>query len=81
MIFCSVPFLRIATCAARPAEAELAAWLTRFGDQPEAPAIRGLLERLAPGAAAVTGTRLTPVGTPGGGTLRFRASIAVRAEP
>ena len=36
----------------RPTAAELAAWLTRFGDQPEAPAIRGLLERLAPGAAA-----------------------------
>jgi soluble lytic murein transglycosylase len=36
----------------RPAAAELAAWLTRFGDQPEAPAIRGLLERLAPGATA-----------------------------
>ncbi|MEJ0016463.1 MAG: transglycosylase SLT domain-containing protein [Acetobacteraceae bacterium] len=30
---------------------ELAAWLTRFGDQPEEPAIRGLLERLAPPAA------------------------------
>ena len=29
-------------------QAELAGWLTRFGDQPEAPAIRGLLERLAP---------------------------------
>ena len=32
--------------------AELADWLARFGDQPEAPAIRGLLERVAP--AAVT---------------------------
>ena len=36
----------------RPTTAELAAWLARFGDQPEAPAIRGLLERLAPGATA-----------------------------
>jgi len=36
----------------RPAATELAAWLTRFGDQPEAPAIRGLLERLAPGISA-----------------------------
>ena len=33
----------------RPSPAELAAWLTRFGDQAEAPTIRGLLERLAPG--------------------------------
>jgi soluble lytic murein transglycosylase len=33
---------------------ELSAWLSRFGDQPEAPAIRGLLERIAPAAAAVT---------------------------
>jgi soluble lytic murein transglycosylase len=35
----------------RPTPAELAAWLARFGDQSEAPAIRGLLERLAPGVA------------------------------
>ncbi|HME27554.1 MAG TPA: lytic transglycosylase domain-containing protein [Acetobacteraceae bacterium] len=32
----------------RPAEVELTAWLVRFGDQPDGPAIRGLLERLAP---------------------------------
>ena len=37
---------------AQPTAAELSAWLTRFGDQAEAPAIRGLLERLAPAAAA-----------------------------
>ena len=36
----------------RPTPEELAAWLTRFGDQPEAPAIHGLLERLAPAMAA-----------------------------
>ena len=34
----------------RPSQPELTAWLARFGDQPEAPAIRGLLERVAPGA-------------------------------
>ncbi len=65
-IFCSAPFWRTATCAAEPAAAELAAWLTRFGDQPEAPAIRGLLERLAPGATASRGSRFTAAGTPGG---------------
>ncbi len=32
----------------RPNVPELAAWLTRFGDQPEAPAIRTLLDRLTP---------------------------------
>jgi soluble lytic murein transglycosylase-like protein len=32
--------------------AELADWLSRFGDQPEAPVIRGLLERAAPAAMA-----------------------------
>jgi peptidoglycan lytic transglycosylase len=36
----------------RSSAAELSAWLTRFGDQPQAPAIRGLLERMAPAAAA-----------------------------
>jgi soluble lytic murein transglycosylase-like protein len=36
----------------RPTPTELTAWLTRFGDQPEAPAIRTLLDRLAPGAGA-----------------------------
>src|SRR5271166_3315058 len=36
----------------RPTEAELAAWLIRFGDQPDAPTIRGLLERLAPTSTA-----------------------------
>ena len=35
----------------RPTTLELSAWLARFGDQPEATAIRGLLERLAPGVA------------------------------
>lgn len=35
----------------RPAAAELSAWLSRFGDQPEAGQIRDLLERLAPVAA------------------------------
>jgi soluble lytic murein transglycosylase len=32
--------------------AELADWLARFGDQPEAPVIRGLLESMAPAATA-----------------------------
>lgn len=36
----------------RPSAAELSAWLTRFGDQAQAPAIRELLERLAPSAAS-----------------------------
>jgi soluble lytic murein transglycosylase-like protein len=36
----------------RASAAELSTWLTRFGDQPEAPAIRGLLERLAPAVPA-----------------------------
>ena len=34
----------------RAPPAELSAWLARFGDQPEAPAIREVLERLAPDA-------------------------------
>lgn len=38
--------------AYHPTPAELTAWLARFGDQPEAAAIRTLLERLAPAAAA-----------------------------
>ena len=36
----------------RPTPNELTAWLARFGDEPEAPAIHALLERLAPGATA-----------------------------
>lgn len=36
----------------RPSAAELSGWLTRFGDQPQAQAIRTLLERLAPEAAS-----------------------------
>lgn len=39
----------------RPTPPELTAWLVRFGDQPEAPAIRGLLERMAPELAAQGG--------------------------
>ena len=39
----------------RPTPPELTTWLTRFGDQPEAPAVRALLERLAPEAAAPAG--------------------------
>lgn len=37
--------------AYRATPAELTAWLARFGDQAEAPAIRSLLERVSPGAA------------------------------
>ncbi len=41
----------------RPAPTELTAWLTHYGDQPEAGGIRELLERLSPVAAApATGT-------------------------
>ena len=40
----------------RPTQAELAAWLMRFGDQAEALVIRGLLERLAPTGTLPTGT-------------------------
>jgi soluble lytic murein transglycosylase len=36
----------------RPAPTELTAWLARFGDQPEAPSVRNLLERLAPETVA-----------------------------
>src|SRR5579872_1043340 len=36
----------------RPTQAELTDWLVRFGDQPEAPSVRTLLERIAPGASA-----------------------------
>jgi soluble lytic murein transglycosylase len=48
----------------RPAPTELTAWLTHYGDQPEAGEIRELLERLSPTAAlpaagtAPTGRRL-----------------------
>jgi soluble lytic murein transglycosylase len=38
----------------RPTPQDLSAWLTRFGDQPEAPSVRALLERLAPGATTPT---------------------------
>jgi soluble lytic murein transglycosylase-like protein len=36
----------------QPTTAELTTWLARYGDQAEAPAIRGLLDRMAPAAAA-----------------------------
>ena len=38
----------------RATTAELSAWLARFGDQPQAPAVRDLLERMAPGTAIST---------------------------
>ena len=44
----------------QPTPAELAAWLIRFGDQPEAPVIRGLLERLAPTVTAPPEADLQP---------------------
>ena len=56
----------------RPAAAELAAWLTRFGDQPEAPAIRGLLERLAPGATASPAPDSPPASRRAAGAPCFR---------
>jgi peptidoglycan lytic transglycosylase len=41
----------------RTSPEELSAWLTKFGDQPEASSIRSVLERLAPAAdAPATGT-------------------------
>jgi soluble lytic murein transglycosylase-like protein len=46
----------------RPTPAELTAWLARFGDQPEAPAIRSVLERLAPGAGALPAMDPPPAG-------------------
>ncbi|HEX4172999.1 MAG TPA: transglycosylase SLT domain-containing protein, partial [Acetobacteraceae bacterium] len=48
-----------------PSAAELSAWLTAFGDQPEAPAIRGLLEMMAPSGAPAPGPE-----APGRGTRR-----------
>lgn len=48
------PILADRYLSAGASAAELAVWLTRFGDQPEAPAIRGLLERMAPAATPVT---------------------------
>ncbi len=36
----------------RPTPPELTAWLVRFGDEAEAPTVRGLLERLAPTSQA-----------------------------
>src|SRR5690242_16830410 len=52
----------------RSSPEELSAWLTRFGDQPEASAIRGVLERVAPAvnpsateiAASAGGVRNAP---------------------
>src|SRR5690242_1454122 len=52
----------------RASPEELSAWLTRFGDQPEASSIRGVLERVAPAvnpsateiAASVGGVRNGP---------------------
>ena len=53
--------------------AELTGWLVRFGDQPEAPAIRGLLERIGAGTGGPGAQRFHP-GRPGGrpGTAPFR---------
>ena len=65
----------------QPTAAELAAWLTRFGDQPEAPAIRGLLERLAPGATASPAPDSPPSARRAAGRSAAGPAIAVRAEP
>jgi hypothetical protein len=42
------PILADRYLRARPGAAELSAWLARFGDEPEAPAIRALLESVVP---------------------------------
>jgi len=39
---------------------ELSAWLTRFGDQPAAASIRGVLERMAPTSVAAAATDVPP---------------------
>jgi soluble lytic murein transglycosylase-like protein len=44
----------------QPTPAELAAWLARFGDQPDAPAIRALRARLVPDALPATAPRPLP---------------------
>lgn len=51
--------------------AELAGWLARFGDQPEAPAIRTLLELVAPGMTAAVAD---PLPTPQRGVRRVAGS-------
>ena len=64
-------------------------WLTRFGDQAEAPAIRGLLERLAPAGHAVgrrfaAGAPRPCAGGQPAGTVRAeprRAAVAVAGRP
>jgi soluble lytic murein transglycosylase-like protein len=57
--------------AYRPTPAELSAWLTRFGDQPEAASIRGLLHRLAPYPA-------TPAAVAAHSALRPAAALRIR---
>ena len=71
MICCSGTILadRYLRGSDRPAPTELAAWLTRYGDQPEAGDIRELLERLSPSAAAPA-TGAAPAGRTPGATAR-----------
>ena len=44
----------------RPTTTELTSWLARFGDEPDAPAITALLNRLAPDLARAAAADLTP---------------------
>ena len=66
----------------RPAPTELAAWLTRFGDQPEAPADPRPAGAAGAGRGGCPGARAAAVGAPGGATLAVPGRrSAVRAEP
>jgi soluble lytic murein transglycosylase len=56
----------------RATPAELSAWLARFGDQPQAPAVRELLERMAPDTAITA----VAAGFPGRVVARRGASPA-----
>jgi soluble lytic murein transglycosylase len=62
----------------RPTEAELAGWLARFGDEPEAPAIRAMLERVAPGALNPGATASAPADPPPEPRRASRGSAAPR---
>jgi len=63
----------------RPTPMELTVWLVRFGDQPEAPAIRGLLERIAPELAAPGGAAGSVADRPGRGSRGAARPSQVRS--
>ena len=55
---------RYLSAAYRPTLAELAGWLARFGDEPDAQSIQALLDRLAPGLASAAPTPAMPEPAP-----------------